>query len=520
MPALTTRQRDLLRILLESDKPLGAADMADELQLTPRQVNYGLKGLRGWLAQRDVVLATTPGVGAQLNCSAEMCRVLTNELTNGDHIQLVLSIEQRQRLIALTLLVADEPIILYQLQQGAQLSRTTVLKDLDVIAEWLNSCGLELDRRPNYGVEVNGPEQLKRQALAALLWGQTILGKPITNIDFANGLTFDMGVDAGLLPIVESAGITISKWDLERASYFLTYAETQLGGRFSDDAVLYLALVLAIQAERILSGHVANEIDAEVLSWLQTLNVWPTAAYVSRNLGRQVGGNWPEAEIALVAMHLLTAPRNERWPDDLEIDQSFGGLVDELMEFIADAYGLPSLAQDKTLHDGLVTHIVPTSLRHRFEIWAPLDLSEIELTQKSTFERDLASAISNIVEKQMGVMLPESESNDIALMLRAAYIRERPNRLQEVIVVCPSGMATAQLLVARLKARFPRIGDYRVVSLREIDPEYLETTQLVITTVPLPTIIAEKQDNVIRVHPLLLPEDVEKITSWLSESHY
>lgn len=520
MTTLTTRQRDLLRLLLESDKPLGAADMADELQLTPRQVNYGLKGLRSWLARRDVLLNSTPGVGAELICSTDKSQALVKELKEGERFQLVLSIEQRQQLIALTLLVADEPVILYQLQQGAQLSRTTILKDLDMIEEWLKPAGLNLDRRPNYGVEVTGPEQLKRQAIAALLWGQTAFGKPIAKIDYANGLTFDMGADAELLPIVEKAGKAIQKWDLERAFYYVTYAETQLGGRFSDDSVRYLALVLAIQAERILSGYIIQESDAEVLSWLQSLNIWPNAAYIAKNLGRQVGRNWPEPEIALIAMHLLTAPRNERWPDDLEIDESFGGLVDDLAQFIAEAYGLPALANDKTLHDGLVTHIVPASLRHRFEIWAPLDFFGTELPQTYAFERELASAISKIVEQQVGVALPVSESNNIALILRAAYIRERPNRLQEVIVVCPSGMATAQLLVARLKARFPRIGDFRVVSLRDINRENPETIQLVITTVPLPSIKAEKLNNIIQVHPLLLPEDIEKITNWLAESHY
>lgn len=520
MTTLTTRQRDLLRLLLESNRPLGAADMAYELQLTPRQVNYGLKGLRTWLARRDVLLNSTPGVGAELICSAEKCQALVRELEKGKSFQLVLSIEQRQQLISLTLLVADEPIILYQLQHGAQLSRTTVLKDLDVIAEWLKEFGLVLDKRPNYGIEVTGSEQLKREAIAALLWGQTTLGKPITKIDYANGLTFDMGADAELLPIVKGAGNAIQKLDLERAFYYVTYAETQLGGRFSDDSVLYLVLVLAVQAERIHSGYIVKKIDAEVLSWLQTLNIWPIAAYIARNLGRQVGRNWPETEIALVAMHLLTAPRNERWPDDLEIDGSFGGLVDELTQYIADAYGLPSLVHDKTLHDGLVTHIVPTSLRHRFEIWAPMDFSATELPQTFAFERELASAMAKIVEKQVGVALPVSESNNIALILRAAYIRERPNHLQEVIVICPSGMATAQLLVARLKARFPRIGDFRVVSLRDIDREKPETMQLVITTVPLPSTSAEKLNNVIQVHPLLLPEDVEKITNWLAESHH
>ena len=146
----------------------------------------------------------------------------------GDSFQRILSKEQRRQLIALSLLVADEPTILYQLQQGAQLSRTTILKDLDVIAEWLKSTGLELDRRPNYGFEVTGSEQLKRQALAALLWGQTPLGEPLTNISYANGLTFDMGADTGLLPIVEKAGKAIHKWDIKRA---FTLAALKKNGR-------------------------------------------------------------------------------------------------------------------------------------------------------------------------------------------------------------------------------------------------------------------------------------------------
>ena len=45
-------------------------------------------------------------------------------------------------------------------------------------------------------------------------------------------------------------------------------------------------------------------------------------------------------------------------------------------------------------------------------------------------------------------------------------------------------MATAQLLVARLKARFPRMGKFRVVSLRELDQEILILLELIITTVP------------------------------------
>ena len=155
--------------------------------------------------------------------------------------QLVLSIEQRHQLIALTLLVADEPIILYQLQQWAQLSRTTILKDLDVIEEWLQMVDLRLNRRPNYGFELAGRKSLCVRQLAALVMGpNSHLGNPLLEINYANGLTFDMGADADLLPLVKKVGKAIQNWDVKRAFSYVAYAESQLGGRFSDDSVRYL----------------------------------------------------------------------------------------------------------------------------------------------------------------------------------------------------------------------------------------------------------------------------------------
>ena len=44
--------------------------------------------------------------------------------------------------MTLILLVSDEPLILYQLQQLAQVSRTTILKDLEAIETWIRTQGL------------------------------------------------------------------------------------------------------------------------------------------------------------------------------------------------------------------------------------------------------------------------------------------------------------------------------------------------------------------------------------------
>jgi mannitol operon transcriptional antiterminator len=514
MSTLTTRQRDLLHILLDAQTPLGAAELAAQMQLTPRQVNYGLSGLKQWLAGRNIIINATPGVGVTLDCTPEQYDDLADELAGESYFQLILTAEQRQQLLALILLMADEPFILYQLQQLTQVSRTTVLKDLDIIDEWLYEHHLTLERRPNYGVWIKGQEQARRQALTAWLWGETPLGPSLTSMTHTQGLVFPMKDDADLLPIVQKTNQIIGRWETKRIFGHVAYAEAQLDGRFTDDAVLHLALVLAIQTDRVHNNH-HLDVNGQTITWLQSLTVWPVAGQIARRLGWKLTSNWPQAEIAGIAMHLLAAPRNERWPGDLEIDDSFSRLVDDLMQHISQAYNLPDLEEDMTLRDGIVTHIIPACLRHRFDLWLPSSLPITNLSEKYIFEHQLAHNLAGIINRHTTVLLPDSDINNLAMLLRAAFIRERPNRIQEVIVVCPSGMATAQLLVARLKARFPRLGTLKVVSLRELKPARLTAVELIITTVPLPANISS-QVKVIQVHPLLLPEDIETITQWLA----
>jgi signal transduction protein with GAF and PtsI domain len=48
--SLTTQHRDLLRIIINADGPVAAADIARRMGLTPRQVRYRLKTAEVWLA--------------------------------------------------------------------------------------------------------------------------------------------------------------------------------------------------------------------------------------------------------------------------------------------------------------------------------------------------------------------------------------------------------------------------------------------------------------------------------------
>jgi len=63
MITFTTHQREILKIILDVNRPIGSVELAKRLHITPRQVNYSMKGVKIWLQEHDQDLDVLPGVG-------------------------------------------------------------------------------------------------------------------------------------------------------------------------------------------------------------------------------------------------------------------------------------------------------------------------------------------------------------------------------------------------------------------------------------------------------------------------
>jgi transcriptional antiterminator len=515
MMAFTTRQREILKIILDVRRPIGSVELAKRLHITPRQVNYSMKGVRVWLRQHDQDLSVLPGVGFAVNLTPDQTHALVRKISVQSSVQIVLSVSQRQQLLALFLLTRTEPAILAQLEHISQVSRVTILKDLDEIGDWLQSQNISLIRKPHFGLQVSGSEHDCQQALAELLWGETpFSSNPITEITHADGLRFNLQGDAQLLPLVKHINEFLSSLQMRRTIRVVAQAEEQLGGRFTDDAVLHLALVFAIMSN-VARSNKHLEVDDTLLGSLQSAKMWPVAAEVGNRLGRETKTIWQPGDIAGVAMEMMAAPRNEVFPGELERDSDFSALSERLMVYISEAFGISKVRHDRMLQNGLLNYIVPACFRQRFNLWFPVALNNASLPDEYEREHEVAQEIARVVLVSTGVTLPQSEINNLVVLLRAAFIRNRAYRFEHVIVICPSGMATAQLLVARLHVRFPNLSNLEVISLRDLTGPQFAAADLILTTVPMPRHYSS-HPKVIQVHPLLIPEDIENITQFLS----
>ncbi|MCA9901140.1 MAG: PRD domain-containing protein [Anaerolineales bacterium] len=514
MISLTTRQRDLLHYLLTAETAVVTADVGRQVGLTPRQVSYSLKPIKLWLVEHDADLNMIPGVGVQIACSPADRQSLLSELATQENIRLQLTPDQRQQLLLLNLLTETEPLILYQLQQESGVSRTTLLKDLDLIEAWIRPFDLTLERRPNFGFMLAGSEHQLREAITAVLWGDTGFSEPLMQVSHAAGLVYELADDADLMPLASHVKQIAQQWETRRAMTLVGFAEMALNGRFTDNAALYLALVIAVQKQRILNGQIAQTAHP-AFDKQDHQAVWQVATEILSQQGLDRPVSEMPCEVAYLTMHLLSGSRSGTWPTDLEMGDSLENLLSSLMRGISQAYRVPAMQSDTALREGLAAHLIPAFMRQWFELWAPPISYTKNLPERYSFESKIATTLAKEINAEMGVQLPEDEVNNLVLLLRAAFIRERPNRLNRVIVVCPSGMATAQLLVARLKARFPRLGQLDVLSMRELNAQEMQSAQLIITTVPLPKEYTG-QSPVIQVHPLLSAEDISVITQWLA----
>jgi mannitol operon transcriptional antiterminator len=293
----------------------------------------------------------------------------------------------------------------------------------------------------------------------------------------------------------------------------VTKAEEELGGRFTDDAVLNLALIFAIMANRVQGDH-HLEIGQQLVKELESMPIWPVASFIAHRLGRDSNSVWKNVDVAGVSMELLAAQRNEILPAELVRNQPFELDIRRIMEYISDSFKISKLRYDQTLQNGLLNNIIPACFRQRFNLWFPDSLTKVDLPEESERELGIAQGIQGIVQENTAVTLSENDLNTLVMLLRAAYIRNR-TYLEHVIVVCPSGMATAQLLVARLTVRFPYLSSVEVVSLRDLTYALVLSADLILTTVPLARQYAGSP-KVIKVHPLLMPEDIEAITQFFS----
>ena len=164
--------------------------------------------------------------------------------------------------------------------------------------------------------------------------------------------------------------------------------------------------------------------------------------------------------------------------------------------------------RDGTLLKGLINHLYTSYSRYCLNV--TLDNPLINLIKSKYIEAyNYSILFSKVFKEEYGISMTEEDIGYIALHFAASLERYIMNNSLKSIIVCSSGVGTAELLKTRITKKFQNIAIKGVYPAYILDSLELSDIDLIISTVNLEGVNLEKE--VINVSPLLTDEDEEKI---------
>lgn len=496
---LDSRVIRIIRWLLDQSEPRRTADLADDLGLSQRIVRYRLAPAENYLRGWGATLERRRGSGLLLVVDDDTREAIRDDLVASSEAPRVYSPEERSRLLLVALLWAAPGLAsLDDIHEELGVSKTSARRDLQLSEPWLERNGLPVVRRPGKGVGVVGTERRVRQVIVQLLLESLPPGLIDAHVrnsveeheSLASRVPIGLRERLQELPVAEVA-------DVIRAS--------SLGGRLtSGPAGSVFALYLAVTVARVREGH-AVDVEAGLQRSVMDHPVASNVRELIPALERLLEGALEPAEVGAITEYWLGLDTVQ---DERPVPTLDGWLIHELLAMAGDALH-SVLADDRELRSGLGAHLerLAVRLRHGLPIHNPL-LADVRARYPDVHA--VARQLAERISEAMDAPIHEDEVGFLTMYLSGAMERARLRPRRRVLVVCPSGMAMAWVLVSRIQAEFPEFDLVEVLSAEGYESLDHRDFDLVITTVPLP----ENAAPVVVVHPLLPAGDVGAVRAY------
>lgn len=165
------------------------------------------------------------------------------------------------------------------------------------------------------------------------------------------------------------------------------------------------------------------------------------------------------------------------------------------------------LMDDEKLYEGLISHFVP--MMYRLKSGIQIENPLLDDIKKNYFEMlGITWFVLSSIEDKLNVKLTIDEVAFMAIHFQAAL--ERNSNTKKILIVCPTGIGTAELVVNKVKRFLPSFYKMEIVSIKELYEINIESVDFIISTVSLN--ITSKP--VLHVSPLITKVDITNISNF------
>lgn len=432
---VNTRQRHELRLLAERGE-FDLEKVAADFGVSVRSIRYDIDDLNVLLLDlsRDDAIVVRQKA-AQLQRDVPRRKIMELSFARGrDYNVSPLSTQERVLLSVFTLCWLDDFITVQSLADDYQVSRVTVSRDLQKVREYCEAHGITFEGNRGKGVRVVADEKTRRRVIAQVLR--------------------DYGTTVGLHSGLEVADYLkwFSEQELRSIEDIVREAEAQAGLYLDDVAfeAMVVHIALSIKRSETQMGMPTAPMAAGTLD-VGSLQ-YQMADHIVRQVESVFGVSLPEAEHYYIEVHI--GARSSEAAASSTRDAVIEFMCMSTIAEVSRELGV-DLTHDTHLYDRLLRHVLGSVYRKQAGLLLENPLRDELLEGYAEHAAIVRRALDDNGLSQL-MEITDDEVTYVLLHFEAALVGDGSERMRHanVVVVCSTGVGTAELLAAELRRSF------------------------------------------------------------------
>lgn len=499
---LSKREKLLLTLLMNQPSGVTVSFLIEKLDVSRRTVyrelsnaeetldNFGLKLVKD--AKGYIIVGDKENLDKLRNSISE--KKLLDDFSK----------KQRQRILIIKLLLAEDELKIDGLAIDLGVSASTIQSDLQSIEQMFQEYKIEVERRKSLGIIAHADEISLRLIISGLISIEFNEFNFFRLFDEANNIIEERyhSLSNVFLEVIDQKALEISFKSIRQYEKFRFDEVT-------DTQLQNLIILLALTAMRIKDGHTIKYQDNKIKQKREKNKV--LAEYLLDELTLQYSNFIvTEEEINFLTSQIegLNVPLKHEFSESYDINLIYK--TRELIRSVSDEMNR-DLREDKALYNDLLAHINASLSRDQ----SPIYKKSNPLLDKIYYE---FTELSHVVEKHLKRLFLDIDfhANDVLyIVIHFASAFERTAEINDlsILIVCSSGVGTAKILESRLVKNIPEINAVDISTVSNLYKHNFEEYDLILSTIFLNGF--EQEYKV--VTPLIMDDEMENIKTIIAQ---
>lgn len=499
---LSKREKLLLTLLMNQPSGVTVSFLIEKLDVSRRTVYRELSNAEETLDNFGLKLVKD-AKGYIISGDKENLDKLRNSISEKKLLD-DFSKKQRQRILIIKLLLAEDELKIDGLAIDLGVSASTIQSDLQSIEQMFQEYKIEVERRKSLGIIAHADEISLRLIISGLISIEFNEFNFFRLFDEANNIIEERyhSLSNVFLEVIDQKALEISFKSIRQYEKFRFDEVT-------DTQLQNLIILLALTAMRIKDGHTIKYQDNKIKQKREKNKV--LAEYLLDELTLQYSNFIvTEEEINFLTSQIegLNVPLKHEFSESYDINLIYK--TRELIRSVSDEMNR-DLREDKTLYNDLLAHINASLSRDQ----SPIYKKSNPLLDKIYYE---FTELSHVVEKHLKRLFLDIDfhANDVLyIVIHFASAFERTAEINDlsVLIVCSSGVGTAKILESRLVKNIPEINAVDISTVSNLYKHNFEEYDLILSTIFLNGF--EQEYKV--VTPLIMDDEMENIKTIIAQ---